>query len=253
MGLFDIFKKHKITNDKWAFYYTYDEAENEFYISLDLSYQDPKDQIGFKGELFIRICLPQHRVFDGIAIPEEHEFQNIKEEELCESLIKSKVKCFQVGRLHSKGEKHYIFEYNDLEGFQKEFVKWKASFSGEYTLELKLLKPFEYYREILPDKYAWQQIMNNQVIEKLLEAGSNESKEHFIEHGIYGNLENFKLLYKEIKEEGYQVIEMEDDLLEVGYKSSLEIEEITDQTDYLIYIADKYNCTYDGWFTAVVK
>ena len=253
MSFLDRFKKNKVTNENWEFYQTFDEEENVTFATIDLTYQEPKNQKGFKGELFVRVRIPQNRLHDGIPIPEEHEYQNQKEEELCERLVKSRINCIQVGRLTFGGQKQYVFEHNDLEGFKNEFNAWSKAFSKDYSLELNPLKPFEYYSDLLPDKYNWQQIGNRHVIEKLMAAGSDESKEHFIEHGIFGNPKDLKKLYEEIKEHDISLIGIEGDLMEVGVKSSIELDDITNQTDYLIEIAERYNCKYDGWNTAIVK
>ncbi|MCE7995213.1 MAG: ribonuclease E inhibitor RraB [Roseivirga sp.] len=253
MSFLDRFKKHKITNENWEFYQTIDEEENVTFATIDLTYQEPQNQKGFEGELFVRIRIPQNRLHEGIAIPEEHEYQNLKEEELCARLVKSRINCIQVGRLAFEGQKQYIFEHNDFDGFKSEFNKWGKTFSDEYSLELKPLKPFEYYSDLLPDKYIWQQIGNRHVIEQLLAAGSDESKEHYIEHGIFGKPDDLKNLFEEIREHNISLIGIEGDLMEVGIKSSIELDDITNQTDYLIEITETYNCRYDGWNTAIVK
>lgn len=253
MGVLDLFKKHKITNENWEFYQSYDENERVVFTTIDLTYSEPESQKGFEGELFIRIRIPEDRLDDGIPTPEEQHSQNAREDELCNMLIKRRVKCMQVGRLTFGGQKQYVFEYNDLEGFQQVFDEWKGLFNKDYTLELNLLQPFEYYRDLLPDQYIWQQIGNRHVIDQLVAAGSDETKEHFIEHGIFGKEEDLKRLWDELKEKDIEMIQMEGDFLEVGIKSSIDLDDITNQTDYLLEMAEKHNCKYDGWNTAVME
>jgi len=253
MSLFDKFKKHKITNDNWEFYQAYDEDGNISFTTIDLSYNDPPKQVGFLGELFVRVRIPEQKIHEGIPIPEEHSFQNEKEEELCEALVKSRIDCIQVGRITYFGQKQYIFEYNNLDGFKSIFNSWKNSFSTDYEIELNLLSPFEYYVDLLPDKFIWQQIGNRHVIERLLEAGSNEQKEHFIEHGIFGKQDDLKSLFNELKNHDISLISIEEDLMEVGIKSTLDLDEITNQTNYLMSVAEEHNCKYDGWNTKIEK
>lgn len=105
----------------------------------------------------------------------------------------------------------------------------------------------------MPNKLIWQQISNRHVIEKLISAGTNENIEHFIEHGIHGTLGDLEKLFTELKTEGFVLIEMREEFLEIGIKSDIELDEITNQTDYLINISEKYRCKYDGWQTAIVK
>lgn len=253
MPFFDKFKKHKVTNEDWEFYQTFDENDEITFVAVDLTYQEIKNQKGFVGELFIRIRMPENKLHKGIPIPEEQQFQNDKDNELCDRLIRERIKCIQVGRLTFEGQKQYIFEYNDLEGFKKVFGEWKASFNKEYSIELNLLKPFEYYSDLLPDKYIWQQIGNRHLIEKLIDAGSIESEIHFIEHGIFGETENLEKLFEEIKEHEIEMIGIEDNLLEVGIKSSIELDDVTNQTNYLMEMSEKYHCKYDGWQTKIVN
>ena len=247
MGLFDLFKTHSITNDNWEVYQSYVPNEKVCFTTIDLTYNEPEAQQGFKGELFIRIRIPNNKLVEDIPNPDELSYQNQKENELCEALIQARIKCIQVARLMFDGQKQYIFEYNDLEGFKNVFTNWMQTFSSDYAIELNLLSPFEYYKDLLPDTFIWQQIGNRKVIEQLVAAGSNTHKTHFIEHTIYGNTEDLKHLFDELKQHNISLIHLEGDLLEVGISSSIELDDITAQTNYLIVEAEKYNCEYDGW------
>jgi regulator of RNase E activity RraB len=251
MGLFN--KKISITNENWEFYQSLDEDEIICFTSVDLTYSDPKDQKGFSDELFIRVRIPNDRIHETVPIPEEQEFQNSKEDELCNILLKEKVDCKEVGRLTYNGQKQYIFESNNYDSFKKCFGLWASSFEKKYSLELNKLEPFEYYKDLLPDKYAWQQIGNRHVIEKLIAGGTNQQKEHYIEHGIFGANENLKRLYEELKNHEIDLIQLENDLLEVGVNSILDLDDITEQTDYFMLIAEEFNCKYDGWNTKIEK
>ncbi|HSY60234.1 MAG TPA: ribonuclease E inhibitor RraB, partial [Cytophaga sp.] len=212
-----------------------------------------KAQRGFKGEFFIRIRIPEHKLFGGIPNPDELSYQNQKESELCESLIKDKIKCMQVARLTFDGQKQYIFEHNNSVGFKRTVTEWIQSFSSEYVIELNPLAPFEYYKELLPDNFIWQQIGSRKLITLLINAGSNEHAVHFIEHTILGDTKDLKNLYEELKNNEISLIRIEDDLLEVGIHSSIELDDITVQTDYLISASEKYHCQYDGWSTHILR
>ncbi len=248
-------KSQQVYNDNWEIYESLDEDEIICFTSVDLTYKETKDQKGFKGELFIRIRIPTDRLHGTIPIPEEQQYQHQKEEELCADLEKNNVDCKQSGRLTYNGQKQYIFEYNDLVGFEKSFNKWKNTFPNEYEIELERLKPFEYYRDILPSKFEWQQIGNRHLIEHLVQAGASEEKQHFIEHGILGKKEDLESLFNEVKNYDFSLIGMHEDagLMEVGIKSSIDEGDITEQTDYLIGMAEEYNCQYEGWVTKIEK
>ena len=262
MGLFNFNRKISITNQNWEFYQSFDEDEVVSFTTVDLTYSDAKEQRGFSDELFIRVRIPNNRVHETVPIPEEQEFQNKKEDELCNLLTKEKVDCKEVGRITYHSQKQYIFECNDYNSFKKCFDQWSKSFDNNYSIELNKLAPFEYYKDILPDKYAWQQIGNRRVIEKLIEGGTNEQKEHYIEHGIFGSTEDLKRLFEELKKHEIDLIKLETDLLEAGITSSLlevgirsfiELDDITEQTNYLITTAEEFNCKYDGWNTKIEK
>lgn len=258
MGIFNFFKKeYNITNDNWEMYQSVDENEKICFVTIDLTYNDQKKQRGFKGEFFIRICIPEHKLFGDIPNPEELSYQNQKENELLENLTKARINCVQVARLMLDGQKQYIFEYNDPEGFKKLFTNWMHSFSSEYTIELNELSAFDYYKDLLPDTYIWQQIANRKLIAQLVASGSNEHKTHFIEHTILGSIEDLKILLEELKQNDIHLIHLEGNIdhgiLEVGINSSIELDDVTEQTNYLITEAEKYHCDYDGWSAKIKK
>ncbi len=253
MKILDLLKRHQISNDKWVIYYEFGDDGNIIFISIDMTYENPKDQIGFQTEFFIRIRIPEHKLNDNIISDEEQEFQILMEENFCNRLVQRKINCKQVLRLTFSDQKQYVFECNDVVEFKEEFNQWKDSFDKEYQVELNEHKSFEYYSELLPDKCINQQLGNELLINKLESIGCDLDKEHFIEHRIFGPKENLENIIEAIKKYSFTIISYNHDHLEIGKHCPLNIYSITYQTDYLIDICDEFNCEYDGWSTMPIK
>lgn len=100
---------------------------------------------------------------------------------------------------------------------------------------------------------------NKEIIEALFADGSDPDALYTIEHHISGDdfsvLENVAVV---AFKQGFDVYEAEESETEDGEKvlsmdlimeSALDLEQINEQTEMLIDLAEKYEVSYDGWGT----
>ena len=182
-----LFKKKTIVqNDNWKYWDFYDEEDFYGLNFLDATYLETKNQKGFKKEYYLKILIPEFKQAEGkFPTPETNEELQKYEEELITMLEANKVNCKQVHRCLYFGAKRMLFEVLDISEFDKCVNNWKNSFEN-YSLEVIEDQPWIIYNEMQPDEYAWQQMGNREVYEKLVNYGSDPNKIHLFEHAFFG-------------------------------------------------------------------
>ncbi|MFK7783546.1 MAG: ribonuclease E inhibitor RraB, partial [Crocinitomicaceae bacterium] len=107
--------------------------------------------------------------------------------------------------------------------------------------------PWTLYKKWEPTKYDWQQIGNAQVIEQLIEHGSNPEMTHKLEFSFGGEPAHLHVLRDELLKEKGEFLLLEGDLLEVIFESELDDFEINPLTYFLMDKAEEFACKFEGW------
>ncbi len=245
-------KNIQVDNNNWEIYHWYNESGLLGLISFDQTYIRAEDRKNFSKELKVIINIPESRQFEQLPTPDEQQFQLKIEGELIELLQQREIDCKHVGRRTDEGKRQFIFECNDMHGLVGVIDFWKGQLP-EYQIQYVEGIVWENYIKILPDEFDWQQIGNSRVIEQLINAGSNEEKEHLIEHAIFGSVSDLESLKMDLEGFDFKFISLNEGILEMGCVAVLDLDEVTDQTSFLIEKSIEYSCKYNGWQTGIVK
>lgn len=246
-------KKISVQNDNWEYWDFYDEDEFYGLDFIDKTYFATESQKGFNKEYYLKILFPEYKTVEGnFPAPEAHQEIQILEDGLVLELEKAIVNCKQVYRSTYFGAKRLLFEVSDSEAFEKTVANWKKSLD-EFQLELLEEKAWTMYNQLMPDKYANQQIGDRRLIEALVNGGSNPELVHSIEHAFYGGLKNLLKVEKELHKEGGTTSFFENESLGIIFNSVLDLDEINAMTYFLMDKAEECDCKYDGWLTAIRK
>lgn len=251
IGLFR--RKSVVQNDNWAYWSSYDEEDNFGMIFYDMTYIDKPIRKSGVYERYLKIIVPDNQIVNGNFPNEIAHKKTVKlEDKLINSLERNNVKAKEVVRSLYYKARRMLFEVYDLDAFENIVKKWESTL-GEYTLEIVEEKGWELYNEFAPNKYAYQQMGNRQLLEMMIKKGCNPSKKHTIEHGISGEMENLLKVDQVLIENGGVRTSFEQGMLEIAFDEVLDPEQIDDMTYFVMDTAEEFNCKYEGWSTEPVK
>lgn len=246
-------KKTKVFNENWRVWDFMDENDQNGLVTYDVSYLDSKSEFPSVNEMAIDLIIPKNLTTDGyFPSPDGHAALVFHEDELIKKLEKERVHCMQVVRLTYDGARTFIFEVKDVVRFLEVVKTWGATVSG-FEIKVEKYDPWMYYEKWRPNKYNWEQIGNRQVIQQLMNYGSNPDKIHKIECSFGGEPAKLEQLRLALEKEGGNHLLTEGDLLEVEFPCELDPHEIDGLTFFAMDTATEHNCKYEGWRAAIVK
>lgn len=245
--------KNEIDNNTWQYWNVQDEEVYGFF-NTDPTYIDISRRKGFKSEFYLRIQFPVNLLAEDGQMPTPAGFEFYRKfEDIFEKLLENNnVNCKKVHFAIYNGARRLLFEVNDILIF-KECVSALEAKMGLFEFKLEENKPWTIYKGVLPDEYDNQQIANRNLMELLIEKGSNPEKKHFIEHAFFGKKRKLKRIESELLKMEGRTITFEKDFLEIGVDEILEEETINEMTYFCMDLAKEFNCNYDGWSTTLIK
>lgn len=248
-------KKKPVRNDDdpWLFWEMEDDGGLPGLEFIVDGYSEQNAQRGYGHECTLAIHIPDTHL-TGLRFPTPQANSDLSklEDDLISLLEQNKVHCKQVYRSTYDGRRTLIFEIKHLEDFQICVSTWEAGLAP-YRVSTEYGVPWGEFNKRQPDQYVRQQMGNRSLVELLIEKGSSPTAEHFIEHTFFGEHDDLLSLQDDLLEEGGQIINLDEDILEVGFSSLIDIHEINHMTYFMMDKAEEHNCTYDGWMTAIVK
>lgn len=246
-------KKKKVHNENWRAWDFFDEEENYGFITYDVTFLTDADSFESNAEFALDIVIPHSMTEDGsFPSPKGHQLLIDLEDELLHTLEKARVACLQVIRLTYDGKRTFVFEVKEVVHFLETLKLWTTK-TRHFAINIEKYAPWHLYKKWEPTPYNWQQIGNQQVIEQLIQHGSNPTRAHTIECSFCGSKSQLALLKtKLMNEEGTFLMEG-DDLLEITFESSLDHLKIDSLTFFLMDEAANHECKFEGWRSAIVK
>lgn len=247
----------EITSDNWNFYYYFYGENDEFMamISFDRSFQPEESRTDYLNGRRLIFKVPLEFVGEnGILSGKENEKLTALEDVLISELVKARVACRFVGRMTYSGLKEFIFQVRDTDAFQKIVTDFIARKKSHYEVQVKEYEGWDFYtRKVLPDEFGEQQIASRQMIQTMLDAGSDPEKPHYFEHAFFGSAEGLQQIQKELLEEGFDLLSLENDRMRMAKSYSLD-EEVIDETNrFMIMLSRLFNCRYDGWGAGIIR
>jgi regulator of RNase E activity RraB len=243
----------KIVSDEWAVYsYGYGHGLRAV-ISFDVTAAHEEKHVGYDTCVRAVARIPLERVLEN-GLPDRSALLGLQqlENDFVQALQTTSVACRFVGKMTYGGMRDFVFQVADVPAFKKTIGK-TAPRDG---LRLELIeKPgWTFFDEkVSPASVYWQQIGDYQVIQRLLEAGSNPQVPHVLEHVFIGDQEQLQTLSADLRNRGFSEISCSDDCLVMGRESLLDLEEVFNVTGELFSFCSEIGVQYDGWGAAVTK
>ncbi|MBN1486777.1 MAG: DUF695 domain-containing protein [Anaerolineae bacterium] len=247
-------KKHQIVGDSWNMYaYQYGDG-NQAVISFDTSLASEEHHEGYNTSMRVIVYIPLECVMaNGLparqALP---ELDNI-EQRLVESLEKGAVDCKLGGRMTYGGMREFVFQVEDIEKFRDSATSLSSSVV-DYKVELREQEGWGFFdQKVRPSPVFWQQIKDREVIEQLIQAGSDPQAIHNLEHTFVGDPKILKRLKGELITNGFELVSDAGDTLVMSKGSKLDLNQVFGLTSKLSGYCRHLGISYDGWGAMVVK
>ena len=246
--------------DHWEIYVTYvDDSPAVILVDMAVAQIAPVQQLPKLVWLWVSIVSPDEEGFPS----EEEDFRlNEIEDVVTESLDPEHSRY--VGRITSDGRREFYFYTDDVDQFREAATNAMSSFS-EYRFEIDETDDAEWshYQDILyPSPEDFQQIHNQHVITRLLQAGDTLTQPRPVDH--YANFstdEGRDAFIVATQSLGYEAASRPDRTEESEFPFAVglirvhpvDAETIDQITFELFELSQEHGGEYEGWGSKVVS
>lgn len=232
--------------------YVYHSDESPVFVSFYAGAEElPREMYPYCARVILPIAEPNEHGGPG---NEEAEILWGLEDQLIETLTQEDVKCLFVARLTHGGSRELVFQLADWETFRPPVGAWIEETSN-YDIDVSEHEGWEFFDEIVwPTDDHWMLIHNRQVVDNLIEAGSNPEKEHALEFVFYGSEETLAQVKQKLAERGYRDSdESTTEQLVMIKMLPLDLDLIDDESIENNRLSEELDVEFDGWGAAIVS
>jgi regulator of RNase E activity RraB len=162
--------------------------------------------------------------------------------------------CLHIGSEIGQSVRLSYFAASDSDVAQRAIAHLlTTSIGGAIDAPLAFVKTWqETYDLIQPSEYELQTYWDQEVIDRLLEDGSDPTRPHPRQHWIIGAGPRLAQAARDLEKMGCRQVELSEDQITCFTDDILDPQIIFERTWNLIEIADRHGLEYDGWEAPVV-
>lgn len=239
-------------SDDWGVYIRVLEDERIAVVVFDEEAAGEAVHEGYQHSC--RLTLPIAGFNSESGLPDEESVQQLQEMEdgFIDLLNRAQIASRLVGRMTHHGVRELAFQVQDAGEFKALFSGWAEKQTP--AIKFHSEKGWDFFDEVLcPDSTYRQQMGDQQVIDRLIEAGSDPEKIHCLEHVFIGPTAALKEVEEALELDGFVMHSKEEETLVMKKESPLDLWEIWAVTVGLKELAESNGVEYDGWGCFVVK
>lgn len=240
--------------DPWGSYVRASD-DGPLFVSFDdgLTQGELPEDLRYCARVILPIAAPNEN--GGPGSPESETLWGL-EDELCELLGKSRVRCRLIGRLTYGGIREIVFQLADWETFRPPVGWWMAQHE-EYSIDVSEHEGWEFFDECLRPTLADRMFMLDcQVVDRLVDSGSDPEKPHGLEYAFRGAEAGLRTLEAVLAARGYRANAESDvsaGLLVMVKHLPLDAYLIAQESASNFQAADEAGVEFDGWGAAVER
>ena len=244
----------QIVSDEWN---TYPAHRDGVFMFISFDEIITSDDLPSDLQLCARVMIPIHTPNEaGGPVSAEAELLWEMEDGLVELLQEHKVNCRLVGRLTYDGLREIVFQLHDWESFRGPVGLWIMQHE-QYEIDVSEHDGWDFVQEcICPRLEDHLYMADRQVVDLLLESGSDPEKEHSLEFVFTGSSEGLKQVADTLQQRGYLPVEEGDansDQLVMAKPLVLDLNLIVNESLENHELAESMGVEFDGWGAAVVS
>ncbi len=242
----------KVVHEGWEGYLA-ETDEGPMVVSFDL--EAASEDLTSTLKTCVRVQLPVQKPNElGAPVSPEAELLWKLEDDLCAELVAKQVPCRLVGRLTHGGQRELVFQLDDERAFAGVLAPWQKKYPA-YKVELERHEGWEFFDEVVrPSPEDWIHIGDRQVVDQLVESGSDPSQPHALQSIFQGPEESLRKVANELVGRGYQPLGDPDFASgEVVYaiELPLDVPLIVEHSIANSEIAEQLGAHCDGWGATV--
>jgi regulator of RNase E activity RraB len=247
-------KKTRVVYDKWDTYVSATD-DGPLFVSFDVeaARDDLTDTLAHCARVIVPVKAPNDA---GGPVPPESDLLYQMEDGLCGALAKKGIACRLVARLTCAGFRELAFQLDDWESFRPIVGLWMMENEG-YEIDVSEHEGWDFFNDVVrPSPETWLYLADRDVVQNLIEAGSNPKKAHALEFVFHGQVPELKKMLTALEERGYKTLRGIDAVAEelvVAKKMKLDVDAIYAESLAHQELADAHEAVYDGWGAAVVQ
>lgn len=242
-------------SDNWNTYLTFiDSKPASFLLDLDPWKNGANEMLVHLYRLRVTLNEPNE---DGLTSDQEAAVLYDIEDSIHDSLDSQ---YMFVGRITTQGRRDFFYYTDSLDGSILESLAVKFLANYKFSIDrIEEQKPRAFYHEFLyPGKSDWHRMTNRQLVNNLYELGDNLEKSRTVKHWIYFSSAELRDLFKKkVQNNGFHIEEQGTSdnkySLIISRNDSVQLQSISDVTDYLVSAAQECHGDYDGWETEVIR
>lgn len=238
----------------WGSYVSFND-DGPLFVSFDdgLTQAELPADLRYCARVIVPIAAPNE---NGGPEGDEAERLWALEDELCELLGRQGVACRLIGRLTYGGTREIVFQLADWESFRPPVGRWMAQ-HPEYSFEVSEHDGWTFFDECIRPTLADRMFMlDNEVVNRLVESGSDPAKPHDLEYAFRGDEASLRSLAAVLLERGYRLgtgADFSADMLVMVKTCPLDPFEIAQESTQNCQLADQLGVEFDGWGAAIVR
>jgi hypothetical protein len=244
----------QIVSDEWNFYMA-DREEVRMFISFDdaVTHGDPPPGLELCARVILSIKAPNGA---GGPVSPEAELLWDMQDALTAALEKDRVRCRLVGRLTYEGLRELVFQVHDWDSFRPPVGLWMMQHE-DYEIEVSEHEGWDFFDAVIRPRSEDRLFMaDRDVVDALVNSGSDPEKEHSLEYFFRGHAEGLTRVARTLQERGYTPLgELDFASGEIGLARPmmLELLEIVEESLANHRLAEEAGVECTGWGAAVVK
>ena len=247
-------KAIKIVFDEWDSYVAERDGATMF-ISFDDAVTRGKPPADLKH--CARILVPIHKPnAAGGPVEPENEKLWAMEDKLCAKLKKHRVPCRLVGRLTYGGLREIVFQLHGWRSFRTPVGLWMGEHE-DYEIDVFEHDGWDFFDEYIRPRLEDRLFMaDRDVVDSLIESGSNPRKLHTLDYAFQGEAKGLKRLAKKLMKRGYKAagdLDYDSGTIELSKRLKLDLELIVQESLENFQTAEKEGVEFVGWGAAVVS
>jgi hypothetical protein len=238
--------------DSWEIY-SYGTDNGPVFVTFNTAANDiPRDEFPFCARIIIPIKQPDEN--DG---PDEEEAEVLwgLEDDLTEALETHDVACVMLARITHAGKRELVFQVADWESFRAPVDMWLKK-APDYEVDVTELDGWDFFDEsIWPSADDWIMIFDRQVVDNLIESGSDPQKEHDLEYVFDGDSTSLQKLQQELEARDYvsESSKPPTEQLVMVKKLALDMHLIWHESLENHRLCEELNVEFLGWGAAIVR
>jgi regulator of RNase E activity RraB len=242
-----------VVHDRWDQYLTF-ASDKPLFISFDVgaTEEDLSRQLPYCARVIVPVKAPNQ---NGGPTGAESERLYAMEDQLCEVLQQAKVACRLVGRLTQDGSREIVFQVASWDSFRPPVGRWMQQ--QDYKIEVSEHDGWEFFNDIIrPGPNDWMWMRDRDVVNGLLEAGSNPDRPHDIDFTFVGEADGLKRVASQLARQGYTAergVDFASGSFTAAKQLPLDLEAIHAESLTNQELAETHGVRFDGWGAAVVE